>query len=197
MDAKRLHKDLAKLIAEHGSNSVVEQLFALTKPARGRPKILDWNELGDVLEADAIDIIHGKDPTAERKNTAIAKRLAKNKPLQSFDSSVRRIQMKLAENRNLYGKVFAAVMSVSMAPHNRHLEIIDDLIELESTSYWVRWRAKLLECISQYETAFGPPSKCITIAEIMGSISAVGRAQRNGIGLGLQLNLGGEKNSPN
>jgi hypothetical protein len=185
MDNPKLQQDLASLLTKHGKNNVLTAIHAITKPRRGRPKVLDWNELSDALEADAIDLINRKNPLAERSNTAIAKRLAKITPLQSFDSSVRRLQSKLAKNRLQYALVFAAVMSCHMAAHKRHFEIVKDLIDSEKTPFWTDWQSENLRVLASYTEAFGSPSETATMAEIIAQVASVKRANSAGYGLGL------------
>lgn len=194
MDNLNLQQDLAKLIEVHGNNNVLNAIHAITRPKRGRPKVLDWDELADSLEADAIDIINGKNPLTERSNTAIAKRLAYAMPRQSFDSSVRRLQSKLAKNRLQYALVFAAVMSCYVASHKRHFEIVNDLANSEKPSFWVDWKSEKLRILNVYEETFGPPPENSTIAEIIAQVGSVHREHPEGYGLRLsRASSGSEK----
>lgn len=184
MSAKSLREQLSKLIAEYGSDHVLEEVQRLTKSNRGRPKISDWDQLEAAMEADALDIINRRDPLKERNNTFTAMQLVRGVPQHSVDSALRRIRSKLSEHRVLYATVFAAVMSTYMAPYRRHLEIVDDLINLESPSIWIGWRTKRLVEVEAYQAATGLPLEATTMAEIMGWNAAQSSPRPTGYGIG-------------
>lgn len=194
MADQKLRRDLAKLIAEHGREQVLSTILDLTKPKRGRPKILDWNELESELEADALDIINGKNPNTERSNKSIAKHLANATPRQSYESSLRRLQSKLAQNRLLYAKVMAAVMSTYMTSYRRHFEIVDDLINSEDEDFWATWRSQKSDVLLEYIEAFGPPKENMTLAEIIAHVESAKQTYSAEFGLGLRkVGFAGEK----
>lgn len=77
MASDDLRKELKKLVAEYGADETVKQLKAITGRSRGNPKIPDWYDLVEVLDADALDILEGRDPRARESDVSISKRLAK------------------------------------------------------------------------------------------------------------------------
>lgn len=87
MNSNSLEIQLAELVALHGREPVIKKLRSMTAKKVGRPRVLDWEVLWDVLEEDAADIIRGRDPLLRRTNTSIAKQLARANPMQSPDST--------------------------------------------------------------------------------------------------------------
>jgi hypothetical protein len=71
-----------------------------------------------------------------------------------------------------------------MAPYRRHLEIVDELINLESPSIWIGWRTKRLVEVEAYQAATGLPPEATTMAEIMGWNAAQSSPRPKGYGIG-------------
>jgi hypothetical protein len=184
MTSENLLKELKKLVAEYGADETVKELKAITGRSRGNPKIHDWDDLEEVLEADVLDILEDRDPRARQGDVSIAKQLANAKPRHSEKASKARIRLKLDEERLPYATAIAGIKSMYAAPYQRHLAILGMLADGEIAT--VKWQAKLAESqkvIADYVGVFGDPPESMTMAEITAKVTVSKEPKVSGFGL--------------
>lgn len=103
VDDRNLDNAISRLVVRFGEQAVRASLDRISGKRRGRPKIDDWEVLADLLEQDAHAIVTGGTPTSSRKS--IARDFAIQRRGQSEASTIRRIERKLAQNREHYASV--------------------------------------------------------------------------------------------
>jgi hypothetical protein len=184
MASENLRKELKKLADEYGADETVQELQAITSRPRGNPKIPDWDDLVEVLNADALDILEGRDPRARESDVSISKRLAKANPRHDEVSSQKRIRLKLKESRLVYAEFYAGLKSKYAAPHQRHFDILGKLVEgNKATAFWTGRLYKSQKLIAEYVSAFGAPPESITMVEITAKVKALKNTTVSGFGL--------------
>lgn len=184
MASEDLRKALRKLVAEYGADETVKELNAITGRSRGNPKIRDWDNLVEVLDADALDILEGRDPRVRESDVSISKRLARANPRHHEESSEKRIRKKLKESRLANAEVFAAFMSNNAASYHRHIAIVGKLAEgNKAAEFWKGRLAKSQKLIAEYVGAFGDPPESMTMVEITAKVTVPKKPTVSGFGL--------------
>lgn len=184
MTSENLRKELKKLVAEYGTEETVQELQAITSRPRGNPKIADWDDLVEVLNADALDILEGRDPRSRESDVSIAKRLARANPRHDEESSMKRIRKKLKDRRLEYAEWCAAFNSTDEASYQRHLAIMGKLAEgNKATALWKGRLDKSQKLLAEYVRAFGDPPESMTMVEITAKVKALKNTKVSGFGL--------------
>jgi hypothetical protein len=184
MTSQNLRKELKKLAAEYGADETVQELQAITSRPRGNPKIPDWDDLVEVLNADALDLLEGRDPKTRESDVSISKRLAKANPRHDEASSQKRIRLKLKENRIVYAEFYAGLKSKYAAPYQRHFSILGKLAEgNKATALWKARLDKSQKLFAEYVRAFGDPPESMTMVEITAKVKALKNTKVSGFGL--------------
>jgi hypothetical protein len=184
MTSENLRKELKKLVAEYGADETAKELKAITGRSRGNPKIRDWDDLDDVLEADVVDIIEDRDPRAREGDVSISKQLASAKPRHSEKASLARVRLKLDQERLPYAAAVAGVKSLYAAPYQRHLAIVGMLADGDiATELWQAQLAESQKLLADYVGTFGDPPEHITMAEITAKVTPSTNTKVTGFGL--------------
>jgi hypothetical protein len=184
MASEDLRMELKKLVAQYGADETIKELKAITGRSRGNPKIPDWGDLVEVLDADALDILEGRDPRVRESDVSIAKRVARANPRHDEGSSEKRIRKKLKENRLEYARVYAGLKSKYAAPYQRHLNVVGQLAEgIKATEFWNARLNKSQKLVAEYVVAFGNPPESMTMVEINAKVTASKKPKVSGFGL--------------
>jgi hypothetical protein len=184
MASENLRKELKKLADEYGADETVQELQAITSRPRGNRKIPDWDDLVEVLNADALDILEGRDPRTRESDVSIAKRLARANPRHDEESSMKRIRLKLKDSRLEYAEVCAGLKSKYAAPYQRHLSVVGKLAQgSKATEFWQARMDKSQKLLAVYVGAFGDPPESMTMVEITTKVRAPQKATVSGFGL--------------
>lgn len=181
MNSNSLEIQLAELVALHGREPVIKKLRSMTAKRVGRPRVLDWEVLWDVLEEDAADIIRGRDPLLRRTNTSIAKQLARTNPMQSPDSTIRRVQKKLSTSRLHYAKVLATISAASEGPYQRHIDLLEQLSSGgKAAATWTKALEDAKSAIARYVQKHGNLPAQTPMAAILAEVGLTTPARRMG-----------------
>jgi hypothetical protein len=184
MASEHLRKELKKLIAKYGAEETGKELKAITARSRGNAIIPDWDDLMEVLEADALDILEGRDPRAREGDVPIAKQLANAKPRHSEKSSRARVRLKLDKDRLPYATAIAGIKSMYAAPYQRHLAIVGMLAEGNiATKTWESQLAESQKLVADYVGAFGEPPESMAMVEIAAKVTGPKDTKIAGFGL--------------
>jgi hypothetical protein len=184
MAFEELRKELKNLVAQYGADETVKELKAITGRSRGNPKIPDWDDLVPVLEADALDVLEGRDPRTRESDVSISKQLASAKPRHDEASSVKRIRKKLKESRLEYAEVYAGLKSKYAAPYQRHLNVVGKLAQgINATEFWQVRLDKSQKLLALYVGTFGEPPESMTMVEITAKVKALKNTKVSGFGL--------------
>jgi hypothetical protein len=184
MTSENLRKELKKLVAEYGADETAKELKAITGRSRGNPKIPDWDDLEELLEADVLDIIEGRDPRAREGDVSISKQLASAKPRHSEKASIARVRLKLDQERLPYATAVAGIKSMYAAPYQKHLAIVSTLAEGDiATEIWQAQLAESQKLLADYVGTFGDPPEHITMAEITAKVTPSKNTKVAGFGL--------------
>ena len=171
-DTTSLEEALIALIRQFGAEAVHDASSRLTKGTRGRSKLPDWEDLFTFLEEDASRLLggsSGKRPS----NTSIAKQIASLDGHHSSESTIRRIQRKLAKDRDHYATVLAALDAASSSAWPDCSELIRTLSEGErSAEFWSELLESFEAVIADFSERFGPPPVQMTYAEIRARLQA-------------------------
>jgi len=99
-----LTRELERLGVRYGPAVVREEAKRLLKGRRGNRTKPDLVRLLTVFEADALEILEGRDPTKTRTNYAVAKEFSRKFPDEtvSIESPEKRIARKLRKDRLKY-----------------------------------------------------------------------------------------------
>ena len=160
-----LEQEIRRLIAAHGADAVKREIKAATKPRRGRTPEKDWPLLHPYFLADARDWLERRDPFALRSQKSIAREVAANNPGHSSDSTMRRIERKLASRRKRFMLYHAHDLSRREYPFAEYLRVSEELAKL----YGDTWRRLLeldREILARYREVYGEPDPSMTWAEL-------------------------------
>jgi hypothetical protein len=164
-------EDLIRLAIErYGSDAVRTTVKALTKSRPGRPKLHDWLELRQVVEADARDWLEGRDPFSLRSNYSIAKEYAEKHPGWNAISTYKRIERKLGERP--YGRAWFMLVRAMLGsrdkwPYAIHLKALQELLAIDPNPNFQTLLRVAQSNISAYETKSGQaPPPALTMREI-------------------------------
>lgn len=162
-----LEQEVRRLIAVHGAEAVKAEITAATKPRRGRKPEKDWLLLRPYIEADARDWLEGRDPFVLRSQKSIAREVAAKHKGQSFDSTMRRIERKLAEKRERMMLYTAEAMSRREYPYPAHFKVLEELAKSgEMDGLWQRWLEQDRAIVARYREVYGEPDPAMTWEEL-------------------------------
>jgi hypothetical protein len=168
-----IHDDIRRAIQRYGAEVVKGAVKEATKAKRGRPREPDWPELREVIRADALEWLAGRDPFTARSNYAIAKEFAQRKPGHYQASTHKRIERKLSRgphDRRWFTLVMAENLSRDGFPYTAHLRAIDAVASLPGMKSAETWRWMLdraRSTIADYEAREGkPPDPTMSFAEV-------------------------------
>jgi hypothetical protein len=155
-----LDQEIRRLIAVHGAEAVKREVKAATRPRRGRKQEKDGPLLHPFLEQDARDWLEGRDPFALRSQKSIARQVATENPGHSFDSTMRRLERKLASNRRRFMLYAALDISRREYPFAAYLRTVEELATV--SDLWRRTRELEGQILARYVEVYGEPDPAMT-----------------------------------
>ena len=155
-----LEQEIRRLIAVHGAAAVKAEVKAATRPRRGRKQEKDWPLLYPFLQQDARDWLEGRDPFALRSQKSIAREVATQNPGHSFDSTMRRLERKLASSRSRFMLYAALEISRREYPFASYLRTVDELAN--ASDRWRRTRELEGQILARYVEVYGEPDPAMT-----------------------------------
>lgn len=177
--------DIQRAIWRYGAEAVKKAVKEATKAKLGRKREPDMVELSDVINADALDWLAGKDPFTARSNYAIAKDFAERNPGHSAISTHKRIERKLSRgpyDRRWFTLVTAENLSRDKYPYTAHLRALEALTQLPETTRAKTWELSLnlaQATIADYVTRKGQlPDAAMSFKDVEGAV-------RNSLSFGL------------
>ena len=170
---RTLDEEMQSLIARYGSDLVRDSTKRLTKKRKGRKQELDWVKLKDVLQADAIDYLDGKNPFEQRTNYSIANEFADRNPGHNSTATHRRIMRKLSQRRQFYFMIRAWEHCEENRPFGDYFRVVEEFSAVDP-----KWSANLLKWsdfrrgqLMRYRDTIGEPVSSMTLADISLALS--------------------------
>lgn len=158
--------DIRRVLARYGVEAVKAAVKRQTTAKPGRPRIEDWPELREVIDADAREWLSGGDPFSTRSNYSIAKSFADKNPGQSHPATMKRITRKL-ERREWQTLAVAMHISTEGYPHAAHMRALEALITLGDHPVWQDMLNEAKMHIADYTAKNGePPASNLSMREV-------------------------------
>jgi hypothetical protein len=179
-----LDRAISQLVTLYGAAAVRSSVRRLAKGKAGPPKIDDWSDLWQYVAGDPSAILKSTDFRVS--NSAIAKRIAAAKPGHDPESTIRRLQRKLAKHRFDYAQALAALLASTDAPISTYVLLTKKLSFGKRASQF--WRSKYEAAVKtreDYESIFGEAAPEVSYNEAKAKLSAYRSPERKGFGLGL------------
>lgn len=166
-----LTQELERLGSRFGPAVVREEAKRLAKGKRGNKPKSDLVRLLATFEADALDVLEGRDPTQIRTNYSIAREFADQFPDQSVESEsiVKRIERKLRKDRLKFAGRGAFWIAERRYPFPFCIEIYENYKKYGSISE--EYMKFLDDDLNRYRNFFGEPPKEMTFGEIRAILS--------------------------
>ena len=173
-EGKDLEGTLNQLIAHFGSDVVQKAVLAKTKPRRGRKLHKDDFRLRQYYVRDAMCYLQGEVPEKALSNYAIANEFASNYVGQSFISTVRRVQRKLASDRRpSYLQAALYILSTENFPIGWVLRTSTDLYREELNEPCLQLVKHSMGLLLAYKERFGElPDPNATVDEVCEATSS-------------------------
>ncbi|WP_408589694.1 hypothetical protein [Novosphingobium sp.] len=161
-----LTRELERLGARYGQAVVREEAKRLLKGTRGNKPKSDLVRLRAVFEADALDVLEGRDPTKIRTNYSVAREFAARFPDKAvaLESTVKRVERKLRKNRLKFAARGAFWIAEEKYPFSTCIKIYDEYVKHKPISE--KYLKIVLEQINEYRDLLGEPPEEMTIGEI-------------------------------
>lgn len=161
-----LTQELERLGARYGPAVVREEAKRLLKGKRGNTTKPDLVRLRTVFEADALEILEGRDPTKTRTNYAVAKEFARRFPDKTvaIESPEKRIAKKLRKHR----LKFAARGAFWIAEEKHAFRVCLNIYEKYAQYQPIPedYIKTIFDSLELYRNLIGAPPEEMTVGEI-------------------------------
>ncbi len=167
-NGRSLKQKVSALLRRFGAEAVRKEIAAQTKKKRGPKPKPDWLAmLHPVIDEDAVDLLHGRDPFTLRTDYMLARKFAKSKPGQSLESTIERLEIKLRADRRRVAYFEAWMLAIkSEVPFAVELRIVAELDGLTGDEYPKVFQSSKA-VVAHYRECVGEPPPEWSIRKIL------------------------------